>query len=87
MTTSETRPAWGAGLATEAADGTVLDAWFRWLGWGEFGEEDQPDVDDLGMREFRDEVRNVTVRTMRVTVDVATKPSSALDVYLRLHLH
>ncbi len=86
MTTSDARPAWGAGLATEAADGTVLDAWFRWLGWGEFGEEGQPDVDDLGMREFRDEVRNVTVRPIRVTVDVAAPPSSAIDVYLRLHL-
>ena len=24
---------------TDAADGTTLDAWFRWLGWGEFGDE------------------------------------------------
>ena len=29
-----TRTAWGAGLATIAADGSVLDTWFRWLGLG-----------------------------------------------------
>ena len=33
------RTAWGAGFTTRAADGTTLDAWFRWLGWGEFGAE------------------------------------------------
>ena len=32
-----TRTAWGAGFTTEAADGTTLDAWYRWLGWGEYG--------------------------------------------------
>ena len=26
------------GFTTEAADGTTLDAWFRWLGWGELGD-------------------------------------------------
>ncbi len=40
-----TRMAWGAGFSTEAADGTVLDAWFRWLGWGELGEEAPEEVD------------------------------------------
>ena len=44
-----TRMAWGAGLTTEAADGTTLDAWFRWLGWGEFGSDEMvaehPDLD------------------------------------------
>ena len=36
------RTAWGAGLATIAADGSVLDTWFRWLGWGEYGDDDCP---------------------------------------------
>ena len=35
------RMAWGAGLTTEAADGTTLDAWFRWFGWGEFGDDER----------------------------------------------
>ncbi len=34
-----TKTAWGAGFTTEASDGTTLDAWFRWLGWGEYGDE------------------------------------------------
>ena len=48
------RMAWGAGLTTEAADGTTLDVWYRWFGWGEFGDDEMikayPDLDvQLGM--------------------------------------
>ena len=32
----------GAGFTTVAADGTTLDAWFRWLGWGESGSRPRP---------------------------------------------
>jgi 2,3,4,5-tetrahydropyridine-2-carboxylate N-succinyltransferase len=83
--------AWGAGLTTEAADGTTLDCWYRWFGWGEYGDDEMakahPDLDDqLGMREHRDELRNVTVRPIRITVDVDEPPTSAVDAYLRLHL-
>jgi 2,3,4,5-tetrahydropyridine-2-carboxylate N-succinyltransferase len=83
--------AWGAGLATEAADGTTLDCWYRWYGWGEFGDDEMtaayPDLDEqLGMREQRDELRNVTIRPIRITVDVEEAPSSPADAYLRLHL-
>jgi len=86
-----TRAAWGAGLATEAADGTTLDCWFRWFGWGEYGDDEMakayPDLDEqLGMREHRDEVRNVTVRPVRITIDVDEPPATAADAYLRLHL-
>ena len=41
-----TRSAWGAGLATIAADGSVLDTWYRWLGWGEYGDDNCP-VDEI----------------------------------------
>jgi 2,3,4,5-tetrahydropyridine-2,6-dicarboxylate N-succinyltransferase len=78
------RMAWGAGLATEAADGTTLDVWFRWLGWGEYEGGDWDD--QLGMRERTDETRRVTIRPIRLTIDVEAEPSSAADVYLRLHL-
>ena len=84
-----TRMAWGAGLATIAADGSVLDTWFRWLGWGEFGDDDCPTADIeslLGMRDTTDESRNVTIRPVRLTIDVDEAPSSASDAYLRLHL-
>jgi 2,3,4,5-tetrahydropyridine-2-carboxylate N-succinyltransferase len=83
--------AWGAGLTTETADGTTLDAWFRWVGWGEFGNEEMaaahPDLDEkLGLRDRADQRRAVVVRPIRLTVDVDQAPASAADVYLRLHL-
>ncbi|MEX2626870.1 MAG: 2,3,4,5-tetrahydropyridine-2,6-dicarboxylate N-succinyltransferase [Ilumatobacteraceae bacterium] len=87
-----TRTAWGAGLTTETDDGRTLDAWFRWVGWGEYGEdasipaEPRPDDSSLGMRDRRDEVRGVTIRPIRTTIDVDEPPSSAADAYLRLHL-
>jgi 2,3,4,5-tetrahydropyridine-2-carboxylate N-succinyltransferase len=82
-----TRTAWGAGFTTEAADGTTLDAWFRWLGWGELGEAAPEEVDvALAGGERRDALRRVVVRPIRLTIDVDAAPSSAADVYLRLHL-
>ena len=38
------------------------------------------------MREQRDEIRNVTIRPIRLTIDVDEAPASAADGYLRLHL-
>ena len=84
-----TRMAWGAGLATIAADGSVLDTWYRWLGWGEFGDDDCPTDEiesQLGMRDTTDDVRKVTIRPVRLTIDVDEAPASASDGYLRLHL-
>jgi 2,3,4,5-tetrahydropyridine-2,6-dicarboxylate N-succinyltransferase len=83
--------AWGAGLTTIAADGSTLDAWFRWLGWGEFGDDAMvaayPDLDQqLGLRDQHDPVRNVAVRPIRLTINVDDAPTSAADGYLRLHL-
>ncbi len=84
-----TRMAWGAGVATVASDGAVLDTWYRWLGWGEYGGDGCP-VDEiepqLGLRERRDEVRNVAIRPVRISVDVDEAPASPEDAYLRLHL-
>jgi 2,3,4,5-tetrahydropyridine-2-carboxylate N-succinyltransferase len=83
--------AWGAGLTTEAADGSTLDCWYRWFDWGEFGDDEMvtnfPDLDErLGMRERHDPMRNVTIRPIRITIDVDEPPASAADGYLRLHL-
>jgi 2,3,4,5-tetrahydropyridine-2-carboxylate N-succinyltransferase len=81
--------AWGAGLATIAADGSTLDTWYRWLGWGEFGGDDCP-LDEiesgLGRRETTDEVRGVAIRPVRLSIDVEESPTSPEDAYLRLHL-
>jgi 2,3,4,5-tetrahydropyridine-2,6-dicarboxylate N-succinyltransferase len=83
------RMAWGAGLATVAADDTVLDTWYRWLGWGEFGDDDCP-LDEiesqLGMRDTVDDARRVIVRPVRISIDVDAAPASPSDAYLRLHL-
>jgi 2,3,4,5-tetrahydropyridine-2-carboxylate N-succinyltransferase len=82
--------AWGAGLTTVAADGTVLDAWFRWFGWGEYGDDammrEHAIDEQLGLRDERDELRNVTIRPIRLSIDVDEPPASVADGYLRLHL-
>ena len=85
------RSAWGAGFATIAADGSTLDAWYRWLGWGDYGDDEMaaahPDLDaELGLRDHHDELRNVTIRPIRMTIDVDAAPASPEDAYLRLHL-
>lgn len=77
-----TRMAWGAGLTTTDSDDTTLDAWFRWYGWGDYGDFDG----ELPSGETHDPVRGVTVRPVRITVDVDEPISSAADAYLRLHL-
>ena len=84
---SEARTAWGAGFETQDRHGETLDTWFRWLGWGEFGESAPDDVDvHLAGGDRRDDTRRVVVRPIRLTVDVDAAPTSAADVYLRLHL-
>ncbi|CAN5530451.1 2,3,4,5-tetrahydropyridine-2,6-dicarboxylate N-succinyltransferase [soil metagenome] len=84
---SETKMAWGAGFETVAGDGTVLDAWFGWLGWGEYGTDAPADVDEhLAGGDRADDERRVIVRPVRLTVDINAPPASATDVYLRLHL-
>ena len=74
--------AWGRGLATVAADGTVLDTWFRELGLGEGGGS----LDEYLAAERHDDVRGVDVRAVSITVDTDDAPASASDAYLRLHL-
>jgi 2,3,4,5-tetrahydropyridine-2-carboxylate N-succinyltransferase len=82
-----TRMAWGAGFTTEAADGTTLDAWYRWLGWGEYGVDAPEEVDTaLAGGDRVDELRRVVVRPIRITIDVDAAPTSAADVFLRLQL-
>lgn len=90
--------AWGAGLATIDSDGVTLDTWYRWLGWGEFGSDQNAeghggdsvfwnDIESkLGMRDTTDEMRGVTIRPVRISIDVDEAPASPEDAYLRLHL-
>ena len=73
--------AWGTGLATVAADGTVLDVWFTELGLGDF----PPDREAVDM-----DVANPTGTYTRgaavVISSLSEPPVDTADVYLRLQL-
>ena len=75
------RRAWGRGLSTTAADGAVLDAWFPELG---LGEAPEPSVAPAALR--HDDVRNVDVGPIELSIDLDAAAQSPADVYLRLHL-
>ncbi|MEO6125813.1 MAG: 2,3,4,5-tetrahydropyridine-2,6-dicarboxylate N-succinyltransferase [Ilumatobacteraceae bacterium] len=76
--------AWGRGVATIAADGTVLDTWYRHLGLG--SAPAAPANDDLVALYGHDPVRDVTTSAVSIEIDTDSPPSNAPDVYLRLHL-
>ena len=76
--------AWGRGVATIAADGSVLDTWYRHLG---LGDAPNPGViDDLAPMYRADPLRDVTTVGVDIQIDTETAPTTASDVYLRLHL-
>jgi len=77
----------GLALALGNSFTTTLDAWYRWLGWGEYGESAPAAVDAaLAGGDRRDDSRRVVIRPTRLTIDADAAPTSAADVYLRLHL-
>jgi len=78
--------AWGHALVTRVEngssnDGTVLDSWFHELGWGESAPTTDRFTDDQ-----HHALRGVRVSVATVVIDTDTAPTSAIDVYLRLHL-
>jgi 2,3,4,5-tetrahydropyridine-2-carboxylate N-succinyltransferase len=76
------RNAWGVGLATIAADGTTLDTFYRHLGFGDSVPAGTP----VEATTIADERRGVVISPVSIVVDVDAAPTSASDVYLRLHL-
>jgi 2,3,4,5-tetrahydropyridine-2-carboxylate N-succinyltransferase len=78
------RHAWGRGVATIAADGVVLDTWFPHLGLDVAPAP--PAVDDLASLCGSDGLRDVSTTGVTLEIDLDAAPSSASDVYLRLHL-
>ena len=76
------RNAWGVGLATIAADGTTLDTFYRHLGFG----DTVPAGTQVETKTIADERRGVIISPVSIVVDVDAAPTSASDVYLRLHL-
>jgi 2,3,4,5-tetrahydropyridine-2,6-dicarboxylate N-succinyltransferase len=78
--------AWGHALVTQvdkgsSNDGTILDAWFYELGWGETATAIQDTVDDQ-----HHALRGVRVTQASIVIDTDAAPLNATDVYLRLHL-
>src|SRR6478735_6238070 len=77
--------AWGHGLATIAADGTVLDTWFPSPALGAPPAEAEVPaavLDGVGT----DAVREVRTEAVLVEIDTDAAPASTPDAYLRLHL-
>jgi len=81
-TSSTPTSAWGVGLATIAADGTTLDTFFRHLGLGNA----VPTATPAETQSTTDERRGVAIVPTSLVIDTQAEPTSASDVYLRLHL-
>ncbi|HEU5222180.1 MAG TPA: 2,3,4,5-tetrahydropyridine-2,6-dicarboxylate N-succinyltransferase [Candidatus Lumbricidophila sp.] len=80
------RLAWGTGLATIAADGTVLDTWFPEPALGAEPSDAGAAAADFPGLTGPDLRRAVTVEAVRLTIDLDAPPASTPDAYLRLHL-
>jgi 2,3,4,5-tetrahydropyridine-2-carboxylate N-succinyltransferase len=85
-----TAGAFGLGLATLSADGTVLDAWYpepRLLDGDAAPDEDGALRERLTSVERTDEIRGVRiVVTATHLASLADPPAGTADAYLRLHL-
>jgi 2,3,4,5-tetrahydropyridine-2-carboxylate N-succinyltransferase len=78
--------AWGFGLATLDASGTVLDVWFPEPALGT-KPADAITPADLGRLQTRDDERTTTTEVLLVEIaDLQAPPTTTEDVWLRLHL-
>jgi 2,3,4,5-tetrahydropyridine-2-carboxylate N-succinyltransferase len=80
--------AWGHGLATIAADGTVLDVWYPSPKLGPAPTNDSLWVvpKELDAHVGTDARRNVSTQVIRTEVELALPVTSTADAYLRLQL-
>jgi 2,3,4,5-tetrahydropyridine-2-carboxylate N-succinyltransferase len=80
--------AWGHGLATIAADGTLLDAWYPNPQLGAAPKTDALWVvpKELDALVGKDQVRKVTTQVVSTEIDLELAVTSTADAYLRLHL-
>lgn len=80
--------AWGHGLATVAADGTILDVWYPKPELGAAPKSDALWVvpKELDALVGEDARRRVKIQWVRAEVDLTQPVSSTADAYLRLHL-
>ena len=86
--TPATRLAWGHGLATVGADGSVLDTWFPSPQLGARPAADAAEAlpAELLALTGADSRRDVTVEAVTVEVDLDDAPAGTADAYLRLHV-
>lgn len=82
---SPARLAWGHGLATVTADGTVLDTWYPAPALGAPPADATPG-DELVAFTGPDERRAVTVEAVTIEIDLDAAPAGTSDAYLRLHV-
>ncbi len=84
---TEERWVWGAGLATIADDGTVLDTWFPSPATGRIplGYDPKLPPDELDRLAVPDARRAVEIEIVTLEVDLTAAPTSTSDAYLRLH--
>ncbi|MGV8884597.1 MAG: 2,3,4,5-tetrahydropyridine-2,6-dicarboxylate N-succinyltransferase [Microbacteriaceae bacterium] len=82
------RAAWGYGLSTISADGTVLDTWFPSPALGSLPEGVDPHIAPAELEDFitTDARRAVHIDFVTVVVDLDEPVASTPDAYLRLHL-
>lgn len=82
------RPAWGWGLATVHTSGQVLDTYYPTPALGLPDSSAAPEelaITAAGVSSG-DPIRKVHTELVRTVVDLDAAPTSAADVYLRLHL-
>ena len=82
---SSARLASASGLATVAADGTVLDTWFPSPVLGDADAAAPLAAEHLALA-GADERRAVTVEAVDLTIDLDAAPAGTSDAYLRLHV-
>jgi 2,3,4,5-tetrahydropyridine-2-carboxylate N-succinyltransferase len=80
--------AWGMGLATISADGTILDTYYPkpQLGPAPTGDEVYLMDKNFDALLGKDARRNVEVKAVRTEINLTGPVSSTPDAYLRLHL-
>jgi len=88
LRSTDVRSAWGYGLATVSADGTVLDTWFPepQLGRLPAGRDRWIAPAELEELAGDDPRRAVRVDIVTVEIELDAPPASTPDAYLRLHL-
>lgn len=81
---TDTRSAWGWGLASVHSSGEVLDTWFPDPQLGQAAADSPPK--QLIAAQMDDDLRGVRTEAVLVEIDLDAPPAKTSDAYLRLHL-